>query len=471
MTPAVALARISGSRQQREHGQSLTVDQPRIISQIAAGNGLEVVRLFEEVKSGRSNAARRVLRELLDYCIENGIHAVIVANFDRLTRAWRMEDSAELFGILRDNSIIVYTAGIVIDPNSPSADLTYSMLWSIARGESKSISSRVTASWDRGTIYRSPCPLGLVIEKDEGGKSRYVPDPYYAPAVRDAIRLTNDGLTTREIQRELQQRYPTMNWGVDHVRRLIEKPVYAGMIERAGQMSPATNVTPIVDYTEWKRASEILASRRRGPNRSAGGRALLGGHLQCDCGRSLTTLGSHGLLPPGKWGKFRNLYFYCNGRTDRAGGVCNGGAFRKLDLLTLLWKYRHAIFLEGLERRVIDESSIEIERLRRELDILDSKIESIGQQVSAGLIDPSLVGMLLGPTQTKRSEIVASIKAASDAVDVKSVIGSVDRLFDDPDMLRVQSKLAIGKVHVDLAGNPHSITLARGPILPVTLYG
>lgn len=246
----IYFAYLRKSREDREAGGAAETlsRHRRQLKELAVCLGIRIDRWFEEVASGETVAARPQMMALLEAIEELRPAGVLVVELERLAR-----------GNTRDQGLILETfqyAGTKIitplrtyDPWDEWDQEYAEFGLFMSRREYKAINRRLQrgryASFKEGKWTGNRAPFGyerIKLPGEKGYTLRTVPGE--AEAVKAIFRLYAEGLEGRKlgpsaICRMLEdQKVPGPSgggWQPGAVRRILDNPVYAGMIRRCAR--------------------------------------------------------------------------------------------------------------------------------------------------------------------------------------------------------------------------------------------
>lgn len=197
---------------------------------------LAVGKIYPEVVSGETIAARPQMQQLLAD-LEAGLwDAVLVMEVARLTRGSQL-DQGIIANAFKFTQTLIITPDKVYDPNNAADEdmLDFGMFFS--RFEWKTINKRQQAgkraAMREGKFVSSVAPYGYRRQKLKGEKGyTLVPDPETAPIIQDIFRMFLDGMNQNRIANHLNAAgVPTAGggrWTVATVRGILRNPHYAG---------------------------------------------------------------------------------------------------------------------------------------------------------------------------------------------------------------------------------------------------
>ena len=281
---------------------------------------LAVQKIYPEVVSGETIAARPQMQQLLHDLEAGAYDVVLVMEVSRLTRGDKL-DQGIIQNVLKYTGVKIVTPERVYDPNDPTDEdmLDFGMFFS--RFEWKQINKRQQAGMrtakEQGKYICSSPPYGYQRQKLKGEKGwTLVPDPESAPIIKEIYRLfLEQKMSINGIARQMQEKgYPTARggqWTINGIRSILRNPHYAGYIEsdyrnvikvvRDGKIveTRPRNLQnrklyegrhePLVSKEDYSRAQAILATHKAPPIPKVHGMTNpLSGLLICGfCGKNM----------------------------------------------------------------------------------------------------------------------------------------------------------------------------------------
>lgn len=293
-----------------------TIDSQRtLLPQLAEKHGLAVYREYvDDGISGESIEARPAFQRLLDDSSTGKFQAVLVIDFDRLTRASDLTQLALIKKIFRDNNITVITPGQVFDFHDHEQDFLSDLFGILAKHEKRKILARTQRGRDekkrQGKWIMGRVPLPYYREV-KGGPLLIDPEKkaLVLSILEDAKRM---GRTL--ISRKYALGQGTLVKMLSRFRLLF----YSGHYEIDGKLVKGP-WEPIISLDE---TDTLLAHTEARKDRRDFTRAsyLLTGMGVFECGECGRAVGSHTdseRRTPRGGGKarlYRRVYYKCNNR-------------------------------------------------------------------------------------------------------------------------------------------------------------
>lgn len=298
---------------QRE--KNTIASQRTILPGLAKKHGLEIHKEYvDDGISGESIEARPAFRQLLDDAASGLFQAVLVIDFDRLTRATDLTQLALIKKIFRDSGIHVITPSHVFDFHDDDHDFLSDLFGILAKHEKRKIVSRIRrgikekmrqGKWIMGRLPTPYVRINGVIEID--------------PEKERLIRsILADSKTVG--RPKISQTYQL---GQGEVTRILSRKrllFYAGFLEVDGELVPGTWPT-ILTLGEAERIVGYTGERRTRTDFKNATYLLTGLDLFI-CGKCDRAIGSHTdsatrrrvSARKGPPRQYRRGYYRCNNR-------------------------------------------------------------------------------------------------------------------------------------------------------------
>jgi DNA invertase Pin-like site-specific DNA recombinase len=287
------------------------------LTEFAQRNAIQVLRVYKEVASGDSLAARPEMRQLL--CDLKAYGSVLCMDIDRLGRG-RMRDQGEIFDAFLDANVLVVTPAKTYDLSSDIDDTMIGFRALLAREEYKLIRARLRRGFMRTVQeggYVAVAPFGytkvridkkpsLAINEAEAVGVRMIFDLYTGGSGCQIIADTLHSLGYRPHRGEKFNR--------TSIAHILRNPAYIGKVvwnrsthnrprtpggkHTIRKSDPADWVTcdglhpAIITEEQFAMANKIYDSRYHPPSRRPDElKNPLAGVLYCgNCGRAMTRL-------------------------------------------------------------------------------------------------------------------------------------------------------------------------------------
>jgi site-specific DNA recombinase len=382
----VGYIRVSGDKQVGEGHSSLETQESRIRATVSENDGL-VVRLFQDVQSGRRND-RVEYQNMVKYVLQEDVDVVLVQYLDRFGR--NPQEILQRIWELKDHGVSVEATDQDIQD-----ELILMVMAGVAGHESKRTSERVRANMGnivkRG-IHSGKAPFGFrSVREIVDGRARVVRweiEEPEAEIIREMARLCTDenlgfkGISDTLNERGLQR--SSGHWVPSSVQHILRNPVLKGVMvygRRPKTGNPQGEVIevpgvfpPILTDAEWDALQQRMDIRKKVSRGSAHkSDYLLSGIARCGhCGGPMS--GKSGSAYKGR----RYTSYVCT-RATRAREGCafyNGHASKRLESAVL--EYLGQFSDPKRVRELLSESSkTELSRKKSELKKLEKRLAAL----------------------------------------------------------------------------------------------
>lgn len=241
---AIYLRKSRKDAEAEAHGEGETLARhKRILIEYAQKHNLHIAKIYEEIVSGESIAARPQMQQLIADTEQGLYDGVLVIEVERLARGDTMEQGlvAQVFK-LSDTKII--TPAKTYDPNNEFDEEYFEFGLFMSRREYKTINRRLqngrAAAAKEGKYIASIAPYGyekVKIPDDKGYTLQIIPKQ--AQVIKNIFDWYINGIDGKKlglggIARKLNdlgvKPYRHEYWGKEALRDIITNPVYAGKI-------------------------------------------------------------------------------------------------------------------------------------------------------------------------------------------------------------------------------------------------
>lgn len=285
----------------RRHRETLT--------EFASRNGIHVVEVFQEIKSGAKLYDRPEMLRLLDAVESGRFQAVLCMDIDRLSRD-ETRERGRILATFKDAGVLIVTPGKTYDLSEEADELMTELRGLFANYEWRKIRERQQRGLFRAAkegCYLASTPYGYRKRIIDG---KHTLEPYEPEArlVKMAFDLYASGMGCNFIADRLREAGARTRWKGEFthftVIGLIRNPVYAGKIvfnrtrwvRENGKIRAvprpksewvcAEGLHPaIVDVEQWEKCQEIMRTRYRPASYDGTIKAPLAGVIRCrQCG-------------------------------------------------------------------------------------------------------------------------------------------------------------------------------------------
>lgn len=227
----------------------------KILTELAARKGLYVEKIYHEIISGETIAARPEIQKLIEDCYAGKYKGIIIVEVTRLSRG-NQGDAQTILDCLkysnRNNGVLVITPTKVYDVAHSQEDeefMEFELFMS--RREYKMIQKRMDRGRKQavveGNYMGSYRPYGYDILKTKTGRT-LIPNPEEAPFVTQMFEWTvKENLTPGKIARRLDAMgVPTYTgepeWNGGTIKTILANPTYTGKVRWNDRMQVKTMV-------------------------------------------------------------------------------------------------------------------------------------------------------------------------------------------------------------------------------------
>lgn len=404
----VGYTRVSTDKQVGDGHSSLETQEERILSVASQSDGM-VVKMFQDIQSGRRND-RTEYQNMVRYVIEEEVDVVLVQYLDRFGR--NPQEILQRIWELKEHGVSVETTDQDI-----SDELVLLVMAGVAGHESKRTSERVRANMvnivRRGTHSGKP-PFGFKpIRQIVDGRARVVRweiDEVDGEIVREMARLsTEENLGFKAIADNLNERgmkRKSGHWVPSSIQHILRNPVLKGVMvygrkpktgNPPGEIIEVPGIfPPILSDTEWDALQQRMDIRRGAPRGSVHkSDYLLSGITRCGhCGGPMS--GKSGSAYKGR----RYTSYVCV-RANRAREECafyNGHASKRLETAALEYlgqfsdPKRVAELLSASSKSDLSCKKRELKRLEKRLEGLESDFQKNLEYLKKGLLNEEEFG-------------------------------------------------------------------------------
>lgn len=303
-----------------EDRQILSIEaQLRELRNLAEKEQLEIAASFEEAKTAKE-PGRSVFAEMLARIEKGEAQDILAWHPDRLAR--NSVDGGKIIHLLDTGALKNLKFCSFWFESTPQGKF----MLNIAFGQSKYYVDNLSENVKRGIrqkLHRGEWPALAPIGYVNDMKTKRIEvDPVRAPLVREAFTLfassTHSLRTLRNALKETGLRSRNGNvLSVSSLQRLLQNPVYYGMIARKGELFEGSH-EPIIFKHLFDEVQAVIAGRAR-KKRKRKHEFLFSGLLHCgSCGCSITAESQKG-----------HAYYRCTKKK----GPCDEKYLREEDLL------------------------------------------------------------------------------------------------------------------------------------------
>ncbi|MDQ6810789.1 MAG: recombinase family protein, partial [Actinomycetota bacterium] len=330
----------------------------------------------EEDVSGVKSLADRKLGRLVERCERRESHGIVVYRVDRFSRSPR--DTFEAIDRLEKVGARLVGVADGVDSTAPSGELVITVLAGIAREQWKQRRENWAEATGRavadGVHISSRPPTGYV--REDGRRSRLIPDPAVAPLVRECFIRRAGGESWQKIADYMtEQGTPISKIGV---RRIARNRAYLGEARGPHGAVKKGAHEALVTVEEWEAAQ--WAGRAHAKDGTIASQGMLSGLITCaSCGHLLSVGGSRSNAP-----RVRGATYFC--KTHFSSGKCEAPGAAKLHIVDT---YVGAALSEALVDGTLQTTMDAVARYRRAVDAVADAERRLDE-----LADPALLAAL-----------------------------------------------------------------------------
>lgn len=220
----------------RGEGETLTRHQNMLL-EIAKRQKLNVVKVYKEIVSGDSIAARPQMQALLADVTEGRYAGVLVVEIERLARGDTI-DQGIVAQAFRDSSTKIVTPTKTYDPDNEFDEEYFEFSLFMSRREYKTIKRRMQAgrlaSVKEGNYISTAAPYGYRKINPEPKVHTLEIIPEEAEIVRLIYKLYLDGHGAKYIANELNRMgispQKSQFWEYPSIKKILSNPLYCGKV-------------------------------------------------------------------------------------------------------------------------------------------------------------------------------------------------------------------------------------------------
>jgi len=220
----------------RGEGETLTRHQ-NMLMELSKKQKLNVVKVYKEIVSGDSIAARPQMQALLADVTEGKYAGVLVVEIERLARGDTI-DQGIVAQAFRESSTKIVTPTKTYDPDNEFDEEYFEFSLFMSRREYKTIKRRMQAgrlaSIKEGNYISTTAPYGYRKINPEPKVHTLEIVPEEAEIVRLIYRLYLDGHGAKFIANELNRMgispQKSQFWEPPSIKKILSNPLYCGMV-------------------------------------------------------------------------------------------------------------------------------------------------------------------------------------------------------------------------------------------------
>ncbi len=264
-------SRADAEAEQRGEGETLARHEHTLV-ELAKRQNLTIVKVYREIVSGDSIAARPQMQQLLQDIASNLYTGVIVMEIERLARGDTI-DQGIVAQAFRESGTKIVTPTKTYDPTNEFDEEYFEFSLFMSRREYKTIKRRMqagrVASIKEGNYIGTNAPYGYrkISPKPKVKTLEIVPEE--AETIRMIFELFTGGMGAKAIATHLNQlQIPPQKssmWEPVSIRKILKSPIYAGKIVWKTKMDGIIEANglheAIISYETFLNAREKAAKR------------------------------------------------------------------------------------------------------------------------------------------------------------------------------------------------------------------
>ena len=220
----------------RGEGETLARHQ-NMLTELAERQNLDIVKVYKEIVSGESIAARPQMQALLTDVSEGRYAGVLVVEIERLARGDTI-DQGIVAQAFRESSTKIVTPSKTYDPNNEFDEEYFEFSLFMSRREYKTIKRRMQAgrlaSVKEGNYIGTSAPYGYRKTNPSPKVHTLEVVASEAEAVRLIYKHYLDGMGAGAIAAELDRMgispQKSRSWGTASIKKILSNPVYCGKL-------------------------------------------------------------------------------------------------------------------------------------------------------------------------------------------------------------------------------------------------
>lgn len=371
---------------------------------------LPVTKIYKEIVSGETIAARPVVQQLIDE-VERGIWAgVLVVEIERLARGDTI-DQGIIAKAFKNHNTKIITPMKTYDPSNEFDEEYFEFGLFMSRREYKTINRRIQrgriASAKEGKFISSTPPFGYDKIKSPDGKGFTLHPNADADTVKYIYRSYADGSGMTVIANSLDRMQiktrTGRNWSKSTINDILKNPVYIGKIRWSYKKETTDGANskrrfksddyilvdglhePIVDSEMFSKVQENMKTNRMHPvKQDLMLKNPLTGLMHCKkCGAVMTRLGANAHTP---YDAVKCSNRYCDNVSAPMFLV-----EKKLVETLQEWLNRYIIEIKETDNKPYDKPlSVSLNQVKSELEKVEKQIENTFDLLEQGIYTPEI---------------------------------------------------------------------------------
>lgn len=437
---------------QANEGWSLEAQNDRLTA-FCKSQGWDDIHIFMDDGKSGTDMDRPALKRMIRQIEEKKIQVVVVLKIDRLSR--KQKDVLYLLEeVFEKNNVIFKSATEPFDTSTPLGKAMIGVLAVFAQLERDMIVERTMGGKLQrilgGKWHGGHAPFGYVWP-GEGDDLEIVPDE--ADTVRTIFKRYIDGDSYSALARWAQSKHPSFAFEAHIIKRIIQRPTYAGKMFYSGKVYDSTTEA-IIDDKTWEESQRELSRRDDGlPPR---GEYLLTGLCRCAlCGSSVVHETKQ--YKNKKTGKIYFKDYICCKAQKFKPYTCNMGYHQRVSVEDYIINRIKTIseVAENIQMSQDEEDDTEIiSALESRIKVAESGLENLMEAIQLGIVKPAAVAKRIKDLEEEKISAEASLEEIKDreaptkeTIDV-SFIQEAGDLWDD--LTEEEQKIVLRKLIVSV---------------------
>lgn len=251
------------TREQAQEGYSIP-EQSERLQKYCEAKGWSLVKTYIDGGYSGAKLDRPAMQELIKECRKYDM--VLVYKLDRLSRNQR--DTLYLIeDVFKANNVYFSSMQENFDTSTPVGMAMVGIISVFAQLEREQIKERMAMGKEgkakQGNWIVSTPPIGYrYVKKTDDADGHLEVREDEAAQVREIFELFLSGMSLRQICFYMDERYSGHSYyNSSFVRRILQNPVYYGMIQWKGELYPGTH-NPIISEDTFLQAQRVFSRRK-----------------------------------------------------------------------------------------------------------------------------------------------------------------------------------------------------------------
>ena len=416
----IILARVSTEEQMNE-GQSIPAQLARAREYVAR-KGFEVQSEHQFDESSLKDHRKKFEKVMDEITKSKEPVALVVETIDRLQRSFK--ESVMLDDLRKTGQVEIHflRENLILHRDSNSSELLrWDMGVMFARGYVLQISDNVKRTIEqklkRGE-KAGKAPFGYLNTDDGNGGRTIVIDEKTAHQVKRLFEFYSSGNYSMQQMADLLNKDGVRGkmgakWRIHQIETLLNNPFYYGQMVFKGQLYPH-KYPPLISYDVFKRCREVRDRYTTKPTKQCKKPFILRGLMTCErCGCTITP----------EMHKGRYIYYHCTNYK----GNCEKVWVNENELLKPIKEILKKMQLpQSMIDKIVESlkateeaknnfQELELQRLRKEYDMLENRISVMYNDRLDGRVDAEMYDKKLREFKEQQNDVLFKIKQFDNA--------------------------------------------------------